>query len=86
MRNSQEEEGKKEEDRKRKAEISWLPPNRGVESRLWGSRTPMFSRSTKHSPQKKEAAPGFEPGMEVLQTSALASWLCRQKNGAGNGT
>jgi hypothetical protein len=24
-----------------------------------------------------EAAPGFEPGITVLQTVALAAWLCR---------
>ena len=28
--------------------------------------------------ERMEAPPGFEPGMEVLQTSALATWLCRQ--------
>ncbi len=41
-----------------------------------------------------EAPPGFEPGMEVLQTSALPlgdgavwreSWPRRENNGAGNG-
>ena len=41
-----------------------------------------------------EAAPGFEPGITVLQTVALATWLCRlpatsgealKRNGAGNG-
>ncbi len=26
-----------------------------------------------------EAAPGFEPGMEDLQSSALATWLCRHE-------
>jgi hypothetical protein len=25
-----------------------------------------------------EAAPGFEPGIKVLQTCALATWLCRR--------
>ena len=24
-----------------------------------------------------EATPGFEPGIRVLQTRALATWLCR---------
>ena len=28
-----------------------------------------------------EAAPGFEPGMEDLQSSALATWLCRPRGG-----
>jgi hypothetical protein len=27
--------------------------------------------------KKMEAAPGFEPGMTILQTVALATWLCR---------
>ena len=26
---------------------------------------------------KLEATPGFEPGIRVLQTRALATWLCR---------
>ena len=26
---------------------------------------------------KLEAAPGFEPGITVLQTVAFATWLCR---------
>lgn len=26
-----------------------------------------------------KAAPGFEPGITVLQTVALATWLCRPK-------
>ena len=28
---------------------------------------------------KLEATPGFEPGIRVLQTRALATWLCRHK-------
>ena len=29
-----------------------------------------------------EAAPGFEPGITVLQTVALATWLCRPTHGS----
>ena len=29
--------------------------------------------------RRLEAAPGFEPGITVLQTVALATWLCRPK-------
>ena len=40
-----------------------------------------YSRRKCQRSEEMEATPGFEPGMEVLQTSALASWLCRLKSG-----
>ena len=32
-----------------------------------------------------EAAPGFEPGNRGFADRCLTAWLCRLKNGAGNG-
>src|SRR5262245_41855612 len=56
-------------------------------------RTPSLPRVRAASRRARhmEAAPRFELGMTVLQTVALATWLCRRKNaakregGAGNG-
>ncbi len=43
----------------------------------------LYWRNSRH---EKKAATGFEPVITILQTVALATWLCRlTKYGAGNG-
>jgi hypothetical protein len=49
-------------------------------STILDPRTVMTVRGVK----KVEAAPGFEPGITVLQTVALAAWLCRRPSRAAS--
>ncbi len=62
-----------------------VSPSRHRRDPIFGRRRRGCQRTNENEPpggsSKVEAAPGLEPGITVLQTVALASWLCRLQIG-----